>query len=254
MPASTGWSRAGASAMHGWHVQSLDLRGRTAPLAGLDAQGAIFLGCTFDDGRGGFAAQPGRPDLSRARRRSLSTPTAGRLYTPQELYSGIADEPLRGHPRRPGLPVEHPAGPAPPRWMPPWPRPCMTTSIGDALDELTRSLNSAAAVPWWASWEARRQRGTAGFAEAAAAGPAPGPRAAGWWPPAAGPAPWRPPTWAPTSARPATRTSRRLWPISQPFPGFRPSVSAWARAGGSRRRTPPGRYAVAGDPHLVLRP
>lgn len=41
---------AGAVAMHGWHAQSLDLRGRTAALESLDVEGAIFLGCTFDAG------------------------------------------------------------------------------------------------------------------------------------------------------------------------------------------------------------
>jgi hypothetical protein len=42
--------KAGVRSMQGWHAQSLDLRGRSAPLQAMDAQGAIFLGCTFDDG------------------------------------------------------------------------------------------------------------------------------------------------------------------------------------------------------------
>jgi len=41
---------AGAVDMHGWHAQSRDLRGRTDALQGMHVEGAIFLGCTFDDG------------------------------------------------------------------------------------------------------------------------------------------------------------------------------------------------------------
>ena len=37
---------AGARSMHGWHAQSLDLRGRSAQLEAMQAQGGIFLGCT----------------------------------------------------------------------------------------------------------------------------------------------------------------------------------------------------------------
>lgn len=34
---------AGADSMHGWHVQSLDLRGRTKPLEVMEAKGSISL-------------------------------------------------------------------------------------------------------------------------------------------------------------------------------------------------------------------
>ena len=80
---------AGALSMHGWHVQSLDLRGRGAQLEALEVQGAIFLGCTFDHG----------VEISLRRRGALIfprleavpfNPYRGRLYTPQELYAGIA--------------------------------------------------------------------------------------------------------------------------------------------------------------------
>ncbi len=57
---------AGAKTMQGWHAQSLDLRGRTAQLAAMHAQGGIFLGCTFDAGVEDVAAQPRRPDFPQA--------------------------------------------------------------------------------------------------------------------------------------------------------------------------------------------
>ena len=52
--------------MQGWHAQSLDLRGRTAQLEAMHAQGGIFLGCTFDAGVEDVTAQPRRPDLPQA--------------------------------------------------------------------------------------------------------------------------------------------------------------------------------------------
>lgn len=57
---------AGAVAMHGWHAQSLDLRGRKGALDALDVEGAIFLGCTFGPGGRRRPAAPGRTDLSPA--------------------------------------------------------------------------------------------------------------------------------------------------------------------------------------------
>ncbi len=36
--------------LDGWHAQSLDLRGRAAAMEQVNVEGAIFLGCTFDDG------------------------------------------------------------------------------------------------------------------------------------------------------------------------------------------------------------
>ncbi|MCY0904822.1 LOG family protein [Arthrobacter sp. H14-L1] len=79
---------AGATSMHGWHLQSLDLRGRTPVLARMDAAGAVFLGCSFAAGaesdlrsRGAliFPFLPGIPFDS----------YRGRLYTGAELYAGV---------------------------------------------------------------------------------------------------------------------------------------------------------------------
>ncbi|MGJ3189516.1 LOG family protein [Paenarthrobacter sp. FR1] len=79
---------AGADSMNGWRAQSLDLRGHSRELKALDAQGAIFLGCTFDDG----------VEESLRRRGALLFPTLhgipfnpyrGSLYTAAELYPDI---------------------------------------------------------------------------------------------------------------------------------------------------------------------
>jgi predicted Rossmann-fold nucleotide-binding protein len=71
--------------MSGWHLHSIDLSGRGQQLRSVQVSGALFLGCTFDDGdevavraRGGivFPVVPGLPvDAYRSR-----------LYSPAELY------------------------------------------------------------------------------------------------------------------------------------------------------------------------
>ncbi len=79
----------GAKSMRGWHFQSLDLRGNSAILVALRASGAVFMGCTFD---------PGVEELLRSRG-ALIFPTLphlpfnayrGHLYTGAELFAGIA--------------------------------------------------------------------------------------------------------------------------------------------------------------------
>ena len=83
---------AGASSLEGWHVQGLDLRGRSAALRGCRAAGALFLGCRFAPGDEDalraagavvFPEVPGVPvDVYR-----------GRLYDPHELYDTLVDGP-----------------------------------------------------------------------------------------------------------------------------------------------------------------
>ncbi|MGO2540680.1 MAG: LOG family protein [Specibacter sp.] len=81
----------GAKSMHGWHFQSVDLRGRSVDLAALHTPGAIFMGCTFD---------PGTEDLLRGRGALIFPPLPdipfnayrGHLYTGAELFAGIAAE------------------------------------------------------------------------------------------------------------------------------------------------------------------
>ena len=75
--------------MSGWQVQSLDLSGRSDVLTSLDPRGALFLGCEIDDAvadrlrAGGALLFPGVPDVP-------FDPWRGHLYSPAELYDGLA--------------------------------------------------------------------------------------------------------------------------------------------------------------------
>lgn len=79
----------GAKSMHGWHFQSIDLRERSGALVELRASGAIFMGCTFDHGvedllRGrGALIFPALPHIPFNAYR-------GHLYTGAELFAGIS--------------------------------------------------------------------------------------------------------------------------------------------------------------------
>jgi hypothetical protein len=84
--------RAGAVAMHGWHAQSLDLRGRQPALDTLDVEGAIFLGCTFDPGVEDRIRRRGALIFPRLEGVPFD-PYRARLYTPQELYTGLESSP-----------------------------------------------------------------------------------------------------------------------------------------------------------------
>ncbi len=159
---------AGAVAMHGWHAQSLDLRGRKAALASLDVEGAIFLGCTFDQGvedglrhRGAliFPKLVGVPfDAYRAR-----------LYTPQELYAGLESRPYEELPDalvyqwsiRPGQRHSLDATLA---------SALHDHAIGDALDEFMRSDVQAGQTTVGVMGGHAAQRGTPEFAQAAELG------------------------------------------------------------------------------------
>ena len=79
---------AGATAMAGWRVQSVDLTGRTAELLMLTPTGSVFLGCALEDKAelwirdGGGMVFPAIPALPFDAYR-------GRLYDADELYAGI---------------------------------------------------------------------------------------------------------------------------------------------------------------------
>lgn len=77
-----------AASMHGWHVQSVNLRGRGAVLEKLRSAGSVFMGCEIEGKierrlRGGgalvFPEIPGLP----------FDPYRGELYSGQELYAGL---------------------------------------------------------------------------------------------------------------------------------------------------------------------
>jgi predicted Rossmann-fold nucleotide-binding protein len=83
----------GATSMSGWHVQGLDLHDHTEQLRGLDAEGALFLGCRFGDDGDGRAVEeelrergalifPVVPDVP------VDAYRTG-VYSPAELYDGL---------------------------------------------------------------------------------------------------------------------------------------------------------------------
>ncbi len=80
---------SGATSMAGWAVQDVDLRDRGAVLGRLRAEGSLFLGCALteeveDDLRDrGALVFPVLPDVPFDAYRS-------ELYTPDELYDGLA--------------------------------------------------------------------------------------------------------------------------------------------------------------------
>lgn len=218
---------AGAKSMHGWHAQSLDLRGRGSALAAMDAEGAIFLGCTFD---------PGVEEALR-RRGALIFPRLtgvpfdayrGELYSPQELYAGIRDAPYEESPDalvyqwsiQPGQRHRLDATLA---------AALHDHAIGDALEALSHSVRSEGRPIVGVMGGHAAQRGSSDFADAAklgrlltrsgrmvATGGGPGAMEAAN-------------LGAYLSERPDNNLRDVLVELSA-VPGFRPSVSAWARA------------------------
>lgn len=159
---------AGATTMQGWHAQSLDLRGRTGPLTSLDVQGAIFLGCTFDAGVEESLRRRGALIFPRLGAVPFN-PYRGQLYTPQELYAGISgsryedtlDATVYQWSIRPGQRQRLDATLA---------AALHDHSIGDALDELTRSDVFAGRTLVGVMGGHAAGRGTAVFEEAALLG------------------------------------------------------------------------------------
>ena len=89
---------AGARSLAGWRLRDLDLRSRGPVLRTLDPAQALFLGCRLDAATEADLEQRGAlvfpvvPDVP-------VDPYRARLYAPEELYDGLADEP-------PGAPYE----------------------------------------------------------------------------------------------------------------------------------------------------
>ena len=83
-------AEAAGGSMSDWQVQGLDLTGREDVLLRLDPRGALFLGCTMSEAAadrlrtGGALVFPTVPDVP-------FDPWRASLYTPAELYDGLAD-------------------------------------------------------------------------------------------------------------------------------------------------------------------
>jgi predicted Rossmann-fold nucleotide-binding protein len=236
---------AGARTMQGWHAQSLDLRGRTAQLEAMSALGGIFLGCTFDDGVEDSLRSRGALIFPKLETVPFN-PYRARLYTPQELYQGISESRYEDTPDakvyqwsiRPGQRHRLDATLA---------AALHDHSIGDALDDLTRSDLCAGRTMVGVMGGHAAPRGSAVFEEAAllgrllardgrvvATGGGPGTMEAAN-------------LGAYLSQAPEGDFRRALDDLAA-VPGFLPSVSAWARTAAAVVERHPGGTASLGVP------
>ncbi|MFJ5699901.1 LOG family protein [Arthrobacter sp. NPDC093139] len=235
----------GAKTMHGWHAQSLDLRGRAAALAAMDAEGAVFLGCTFD---------PGVEEALRRRGALIFPKLTGvpfdayrsELYTPQELYAGIQDTPYEETPDalvyqwsiRPGQRHRLDATLA---------AALHDHAIGDALDELVRSTRDGGSTIVGVMGGHAAQRGTAGFADAAALGRLLA-RSGRMVATGGGPGAMEAANLGAYLSEAPDEEFRAVLAELASVPGFRPSVSSWARAAAAVVERYPGGTASVGIP------
>ena len=236
---------AGAVNLHGWHAQSLDLRGRAAALNSVNVEGAMFLGCTFDDGMEGNLRSRGALIFPKL----VGVPFdayRGTLYSPAELYAGLATSPYEELPDariyqwsiQPGQRhrVDSTLASA-----------LHDHAIGDVLDELTRSEPWTSRPMVGVMGGHAAPRGSAQFAEAARLGRL---LARDGHTVATGGGP---------GAMEAANLGAYLSQASDgdlaaalgtlaAVPGFRPSVSAWARAAAAVVERHPGGTPSLGIP------
>jgi predicted Rossmann-fold nucleotide-binding protein len=218
--------RAGATAMHGWHAQSLDLRGRAAALAALDAEGAIFLGCTFDPGVEDSLRRRGALIFPRLAGVPFD-PYRGELYTPQELYAGIRHTPYEATPD--ALVYQWSILPGQRRRLDSTLAAALHDhAIGDALEEVARSARSGGGTIVGVMGGHASQRGTKDFADAAMLGRllARGGRMVAT---GGGPGAMEAANLGAYLSAMAGKEFHGVLSELAAVPGFRPSVSAWAR-------------------------
>ncbi|WP_125610040.1 LOG family protein [Specibacter cremeus] len=216
---------AGATSMHGWHLQSVDLRGRSTELVRLHASGAIFMGCTFAPGMEGRLRSRGAllfpqlPDIPFNAYR-------GHLYTGAELYAGIAAGEYESTPDARIYQWSLQAGAG--RML----HSTLATAmhdhaISDALDETLAALAGAGVVGVMGGHQSAR--GSTGYAQAAGLGRA---LAAAGFVVATGGGPGAMEaanlgaylsTYDDDALAGALRTLGAV-------PGFRPSITGWARS------------------------
>ncbi|KIC67589.1 LOG family protein [Pseudarthrobacter phenanthrenivorans] len=235
----------GAVNLHGWHAQSLDLRGRSAALKNVSVEGAMFLGCIFDDGMEANLRSRGALIFPRLEGVPFD-PYRAVLYSPAELYAGLATSPYE---ELPDARIYH--------WsIQPGQRHRVDSTlasalhdhaVGDALDELTGSVpwSSRAIVGVMGGHAA--PRGSAGFAQAALLGRR---LALAGYTVATGGGPGAMEAanlGAYLSRAPDGDVKAELSALAA-VPGFRPSVSAWARAAAAVVERHPGGTPSLGIP------
>ncbi|MFD5276907.1 LOG family protein [Pseudarthrobacter sp. NPDC058362] len=218
---------AGSTDLHGWHAQSLDLRGRSADLERLQVEGAIFLGCTFDDGMEDALRRRGALIFPRLDGVPFN-PYRAALYTPQELYAGLADAPYEDLPDariyqwsiRPGQRHRVDATLA---------SALHDHAIGDALDELTGTGAWSGLQIVGVMGGHAAQRGSRDFAQAARLGRLLA-QSGSLVATGGGPGAMEAANLGAYLSKASDGDVQAALDTLAAVPGFRPSVSAWARA------------------------
>ncbi|NUP59613.1 MAG: Rossmann fold nucleotide-binding protein [Pseudarthrobacter sp.] len=236
---------AGAVNLHGWHAQSLDLRGRSAALKSVNVEGAMFLGCTFDEGMEGNLRSRGAlifPKLVGV----PFDPYRATLYSPGELYAGLATSPYE---ELPDARIYH--------WtIQPGQRHRVDSTlasalhdhaIGDALDELTRSADWTRDSVVGVMGGHAAPRGSADFAQAARLGKLLA-RDGHAVATGGGPGAMEAANLGAYLSRASDGDLEAALGTLAGVPGFRPSVSAWARAAAAVVERHPGGTPSLGIP------
>jgi predicted Rossmann-fold nucleotide-binding protein len=218
---------AGAEDMRGWHLQSLDLRGRSAALERAKVEGAIFLGCTFDEGMEEALRRRGALLFPRLEGVPFN-PYRATLYSPQELYEGLPDSPYEDLPDariyqwsiHPGTRHRLDATLA---------SALHDHAIGDALDELHRHDHWAGRKMVGVMGGHAAQRGSTGYARAAMLGRLLA-REGHVVATGGGPGAMEAANLGAYLSEADDGALQAALHMLASVPGFRPSVSAWARA------------------------
>ena len=236
---------AGAVDMRGWHAQSLDLRGRTDALQRLHVEGAIFLGCTFDDGVEDLLRRRGALIFPRLETVPFN-PYRAALYSPGELYAGLPGAPYEALPDariyqwsiQPGMRHRLDATLA---------SALHDHAIGDALGDAIRTgpFQGRAMVGVMGGHAA--QRGSSGFAQAAQLGRLLA-RDGHVVATGGGPGAMEAANLGAYLSEADDDGLQAALDLLASVPGFRPSVSAWARAAAAVVERFPGGMPSLGIP------